>query len=105
MAFKKIAEKTFDNYKLMFYSLLRANPLVDRKQLAEKIDYVLDSGVSQICHLMEWDYDKNFDIIYDFIVYKSAEFQDLEVEVVCAPLITKLRYDGIEHVEINKQGE
>ena len=105
MAFKKIAEKTFDNYKLMFFSLLKSNPLMSRQQLAERIDYVLDSGVSQICHLMEWDYGKNFDIVYNSIVYKNCEFQDLEVDVVCSSLITKLRYDGIEHIDISKQGE
>lgn len=62
MAFKKIAEKTFDNYKLMFFSLLRANPLVDRKQLAEN-RVCIRQWRKAICYLMEWDCDKNFDIV------------------------------------------
>lgn len=92
----KTAEKTFDNSKLMFYSLLRANPLMSRKQLAEKIGFVLDSCVSQICHLMNWNYDIKYDIVYSHIVDKSGSFGDLQFEVEDEyEFISKLKYEGV----------
>ena len=94
--FPNTAKHTFDNFKLVFYSLLRNNPLITRKQLAEKIGFVLDSGVSQICHLMNWDYDIHFDTVYNFIVYKNATFDDLKSEIEdIQELIEKLRYEGV----------
>jgi hypothetical protein len=94
MVYRNTAEQTFDNFKLVFYSLLRLNPLMNRKETSVKINPTTDAIVHHVCQLMEWDYEMVSGIVTSHLLFRNGCFMDLEDEIEEFMLVNKLRYEG-----------
>ena len=95
MVYRNTAEKTFDNFKLVFFSLLRLNPLMDRKEMSVKIEQTTDAVAHHICQLMDWDYEMVSEVLTSHLLFKNGCFMDLEDDIEEFMLVNKLRYEGV----------
>lgn len=91
--YRNTAEKTFDNYKLVLAIALRANLLMSRVEVMDKLSFTTDAVASQICHLMNWDYET--EVVTDYLASIGVTFDDLEDNVINKFNIDRLRWEGI----------
>lgn len=78
------ATNTFNEYQLMVKSLQQANPLFDRDEITEKIGFIGDALIMEICRLMKWDseYNDTFGIIWQWMIHMDdGDFETMRLIV------------------------
>ena len=91
-----IAKHTFYEFKKVYEVLRNQNLFISDEQLTDNLGHTIDAVVSQICHLMNWDYEISFDVVFEYLLGFGLSFDDLVKKIDSdQELIDKLRYEGV----------